>query len=439
MIGGTLNSRLQLALLALPLLALALLSSYFCAALPLPQLTGGLAALVLFVLMVRRPVLGVALVCALLPLEGIAFGMLAMTEVRLAAILAFAAWVLHLLVYGKPLRINLTLRLAGLLVLWAGISLLWVQQPLPTAAYLTLLQLLLLALLVINAIEDERDYRLVCWALVLGAVASAPLAIGTIVANALERARVYEAQNANAFAVTVALAMIAGLYLCTRRDSRWSTRALAFLLTCGLAVPQIMAQSRSTWIGLAAAIGYYIYRTERRWRNLMAVGLTGCAAVAVIFASGMVSMTLVDRAMGLVSLRDRGSDRFDIWMVAVDVIRERPLLGAGFTQFHEVYNRHRARTPAIRRDLAPNRDAHNLFISITAELGLVGLALLVATLLAAWREEHLPARASPWVSGSLLAFLVFFSLGGTSYLTKMFWIILALAVKARTLAAREDR
>ena len=101
----------------------------------------------------------------------------------------------------------------------------------------------------------------------------------------------------------------------------------------------------------------------------------------------------------LVSLS--GSGRVDLWASAWDEARAYPLLGGGAGSYEEWWNAHRSTTLDVL-------DAHNLYLETLAELGPLGLALLVLALgvplVAAVRtRKH---RLVPFVAGAYVAYLV---------------------------------
>jgi len=98
-----------------------------------------------------------------------------------------------------------------------------------------------------------------------------------------------------------------------------------------------------------------------------------------------------------------GSGRADYWRVAWSMFREDPLLGSGAGSYEAHWLRDRPASFAFDA-----RDAHNLYLETLAELGPVGLALLIATLtlplvgLARARRRRFAAAAG----GAYAAFLV---------------------------------
>ena len=158
---------------------------------------------------------------------------------------------------------------------------------------------------------------------------------------------------------------------------------------------------------LAAAGAVAIHVAERRLRFSARAGrllVGGVAAVALLtalvaLAAGGGPVDVVERASdsfgrspapGDGDLQRRllsasGNGRSDYWRVARTMVRDEPLLGTGAGSFEAHW--FRERSVAFHA-----RDAHNLYLETLAELGPVGLALLLASL-------ALPLLALPAVRG----------------------------------------
>lgn len=145
----------------------------------------------------------------------------------------------------------------------------------------------------------------------------------------------------------------------------------------------------------AAGVAYLAPRVvallvEKRSRRRAYIAIVGTAAAALLAAGVIVAggpVTLARQAYGsfetpspsqeanlnqrLLSLS--GSGRAEYWRVAWEAYREHPALGAGAGSFGREWLRER------RNDL-PVRDAHSLYLETAAELGPVGLALILAFL-----------------------------------------------------------
>jgi O-Antigen ligase len=126
-----------------------------------------------------------------------------------------------------------------------------------------------------------------------------------------------------------------------------------------------------------------------RTRRLVEVGLAAGAAIAVVMllASLGSPTRLAQRAWDGFSnggpaesanlnnrlLHISGSGRTILWSVAWRDAKAHPLLGSGGGTFEQVWNRERP----VPSDV---RNAHNLYLETLAELGPLGLALLVTAL-----------------------------------------------------------
>lgn len=96
-----------------------------------------------------------------------------------------------------------------------------------------------------------------------------------------------------------------------------------------------------------------------------------------------------------------GAGRVDAWSVALQDFEGHPLLGSGAGSYEQYWNAHRPTGAYLR-------DAHSLYLETLAELGVVGLALLLVVLLtplaAARRAASHPV--GPIVLGAYVVYLV---------------------------------
>jgi O-antigen ligase len=121
------------------------------------------------------------------------------------------------------------------------------------------------------------------------------------------------------------------------------------------AVALVLTESRGAW--LAGLVGLGVLAV---WRHRSARALAAIAVVAI--------------AVGLVALpRVSFGDRPAYWRVALDGASEHAVLGSGAGSFDDVWLQHRP-IPAYVRD------AHSIYLETAAELGVVGLVLLLCAL-----------------------------------------------------------
>lgn len=205
------------------------------------------------------------------------------------------------------------------------------------------------------------------------------------------------------------VALAAGLLVQAAADPRRG-RLLASAFVLGVpAMLGVLLASRAQaggWrlaaaLALLAAVAAAAAPLSRAAERRVHVGPRGARTLAIGLAVGVVAAatSVVVAAGGPVELVERGADAFadtqptppgdegervlnvsgsgraDYWRVAWELSREEPLLGGGAGSYEAHWLRERP--PSYAFDV---RDAHNLYLETLAEIGLVGLALLVATL-----------------------------------------------------------
>jgi tetratricopeptide (TPR) repeat protein len=127
-----------------------------------------------------------------------------------------------------------------------------------------------------------------------------------------------------------------------------------------------------------------------------------------------------------------GTHRPQIWHEAWRDYRAHPVLGSGPGTFEQYWNKHRP----IKLKL---RDAHSLYLEVLAELGPVGLLLLLVALGTPFAAAIL-ARGHPLVPGVLAAYAAYLARAGIDWDWEMGALtLLALACAAVLLVAADKR
>jgi len=126
-----------------------------------------------------------------------------------------------------------------------------------------------------------------------------------------------------------------------------------------------------------------------------------------------------------------GSYRSELWHVAWDDYRDHPLLGAGPGTYEQYWNQHRPLQHKVR-------DAHNLYLEVLAELGPVGLLLLLLALGAPLVAGVL-ARGHPLAPLGLAAYGAFLVHAMVDWDWEMTAVTTAALACAAALLAAADR
>jgi hypothetical protein len=250
------------------------------------------------------------------------------------------------------------------------------------------------------------------------------LALGFLAAFALDPRRLHLAVALLVAAVPGGIAVL----VCSSADALTNRDApLTDAVQQGQEVALLLALLALLGAGAAAALAYGERRFEpaRTLRTAFAVVLGVAAAAAVL---GVVvrfggPVSLVDRAYDAfkaappaastsADLQERlftftGGYRVELWTAAWDDFEDHPLLGSGPGTYEEYWNQHRP----IPHDV---RDAHSLYLETLAELGPIGLALLLVAL-AVPLAAALPARRYPLAPGAVAAYVAFLAHAGVDW------------------------
>ncbi len=184
---------------------------------------------------------------------------------------------------------------------------------------------------------------------------------------------------ANALGILMALGVVLSLGLLLDAHG-WAARA--GLAASGGVVLLALALTSSRAAGLAAATG------------LVALALLRFRPSRKVVAGTLVALCLALVAVGSrAELGDRGA----YWSVARADAAEHPLLGSGAGSFDDYWREHRPIPASVQ-------DAHSVYLETAAELGVVGLALLLcalgAPLLALRRAQgkHVAIAAAAYIA-----------------------------------------
>jgi O-antigen ligase len=230
--------------------------------------------------------------------------------------------------------------------------------------------------IVYSAIRTRRQLMWLLGSFVLGALISA--AYGVFVPtdpNAQDRLS-GAAGNANETAAAlVAGAVLAGALAATLRDQPLLRLAAGIgMPLCAFAL--FLTLSRGGLVALATALVAAIVMGGR-WRGIV-LALAVIAAVGCVTYFGVFAST---QARERVTTFRGGTGRTDVWTVGWRMVQAHPVRGVGAGTFAESSVHYLLRPGSIKRDdfiVDTPKAAHNMYLEVLAELGVVGLALFLA-------------------------------------------------------------
>lgn len=148
-----------------------------------------------------------------------------------------------------------------------------------------------------------------------------------------------------------------------------------------------------------------VTRSTPRRRAALAVALAAVVVAMPVLAATTESAK-VSRSPGFGATADRlGSlrtNRYAYWRVAADELAEHPLQGGGAGSFRVAWIRNRDISESVH-------DAHSLYLQTAAELGLVGLALLLAAFAGIALAARTAHRREPGAAEGLAAALAVYA------------------------------
>ncbi len=157
--------------------------------------------------------------------------------------------------------------------------------------------------------------------------------------------------------------------------------AIATALTAPIAV--FYAKSTGGLIGILAGIGVYLlYNKRTRWPAII---------VGVVAFTTLMNFSRLAGIKQEVLLQDRsGQIRVSMWKEAVQVIKERPLLGAGLASYNERVEQYHVRVNGEGIEIFHH--PHNIFLTMWVNLGLLGLLGFVLMLVGFYLKgtKHAP-------------------------------------------------
>jgi O-antigen ligase len=366
-----------------------------------------------------------------------------LTFSKLAGMLLAAIWIVRvttpgnrgpLLFRDSRLLASVTLLLAG----WVLLATVWVPDfDAGLGEAVRLFQGIILVFVVFSAVARPRDVRLLTAAFVGGALLAAVLGLTSTAATTGDRiSGGFDDPNELA-AVAVPGMMLAGFGFLAFRGHflRWAFAACVPIL--GLAL--LDSDSQGGLVALAVgAVAAVVFGGSAR--KVIA------PVVASLLLLGVVNYALLTPSPSS-ALTEGGASREDLWKVAIYVAEDHPFVGVGPGGFTQVEPTYALRNLSlVRVDLVAKAEvAHNTYLNILTDYGIVGLGLLLALISlalllgvrATWtfaktgqRELELLARGAVV---SLVAMLTAYTFISAQY-EKQLWLLIGFVAALSSVA-----
>jgi O-antigen ligase len=381
---------------------------------------------------------------------------------------AIVACVAHLLLYrrGRPPTLAMTGWFA--LLAWSTVTLFWAIDPavarstLLVAASLVLLTTLV-GLLPLDGVDiDALRLAIIASGIAVGLYASFLLLSGSALPTHGASQRLSLATNPsdtdpNILAASLLMPLLLSVerivvgrsHILSAVIWRWVGVAGAFFSFLAI----LFTGSRG---GLLAAIVGFVWvlascrslPPARRTVRLVALAMLAIlsASIVVLLVGATVSPTSAvgrlltsDSIKRITSTSNGSSGRTEIWQAGLLACDTYCGLGSGLGTFPDAYNQAFAFSSGAR-NVGANRPAHNIYLSMAVELGLIGLTLFGIALALEWLSLSRPSmwREVPALKGVLVSVLIAnFFLSAIWF--KYFWLVFLLIRVAEGVGSTEPR
>lgn len=361
----------------------------------------------------------------------------------------FAVWALSVLMRGRLRHPDLFQKAFLLFLIWNGLTLYWsVDSDATVSGFITYTELFAVLLLLWDLLDSEPAVKAALQAYVLGAFVASGSIIAAFLTAPASKFPEHLRVNALGFetdgiALVVAIALPAAWYLAGHRDGRARSPAAGLLNYAYMPVGVLalaLTGTRGATLASIPTLAFVLWSLRHAGpaRRLTAAAAIATAAVVLVTVAPSGPLERIGTASTATEL-DEGAlaGRLGIWQASLRQLEQRPLIGVGL-------DAHRtAIAPAISRTTVykeTGKVAHNTYISVLTETGVVGFILFTGVLLsviARTLRRPGPDRVYWFAQLGVLAIgAISLSLENS----KSVWIFLALAVASAAAAkAGADR
>ncbi len=277
------------------------------------------------------------------------------------------------------------------LLAWGLLSVLWAESTsLAVAQMFRYALAALLVPIVFTAVRDGSALKAVAAAFVAGATFAAAYGLFAPPSASGVQGSVTATEQLNRIAGTVgdpnvfaSVLLVGAILAVSLAIAQRDTPAIqAILIGCAVVciTGVVLTFSRGGLLSLGVAIFATPIVARHKGATLAAGGLLLICVVAYI---GVLAPS---DARDRIIANDGGSGRTDIWKIGWRMVEAKPVTGIGVGNFQNssIHYQIRPGAATVRTDLADNPSvAHNSYLEMWAELGLVGLVLFLGILVSA--------------------------------------------------------
>jgi O-antigen ligase len=340
----------------------------------------GITAIVVFA---ARPVWAFLALVATFNAENLLGSSNIFTGTKLLGVMVFTTWLFHSL-HGERYRLprSPVLIWAPALLVCSLISMSIAEDiPAAVARIARLVQLNLLVLIAATILRSKRDVERLAWVLVVAATLPVVFVMQQVGPGGQVDTEEF-LYNRNAMGLFIAVAIPFVFYFFAR--AAWPLRLALLAMTALFIAGEALTYSRGGFVAFGVAFFLSLLLVVRGSRTRTIVVFT----VILLLIAAVLPSGIWDRLGSIVPAVLEGHDtmglRYQLWGISWRMFESSPILGVGPGNYFTHFMRYGGTLGLRRSPLG----AHNAFLGVAVELGLLGLTVFLLLIASAWRSLY---------------------------------------------------
>lgn len=282
-----------------------------------------------------------------------------------------------------------------LFIMWGGVTAAWaLDTPTVLDRMPTAVSLLFMYVVAVSLRVSEKEISNVGTFVIFGGMVAAAYACymyseGVLYRGTTGRASLIAGEgqtDPNQFAASLLLplSLTIGRFLDGRR---WSEKLFPLCAMVAIAAGLFLTMSRGSMLAVLVMVLTYLYYARLRWQAWIPIALLGLIVVAMPDQF----FRRLEMPFGAASV-----GRIDIWRVGLQALRDYGIIGAGLSNFPYAYDKY------AHGFLGYSRGAHNIYLGMWVELGIVGFIFMMSAIISqlrsvkSWRQIS-TGESNPYV------------------------------------------
>lgn len=396
---------------------------------------------IVIVIIIMRPFWGLLLFVFLIPLESSFLSLSdgAASVTRFVGLFVFSVWLVGKITNHRKLFIPSNLKVAIGFVIWGILSIIWAyDKSVTNSRIITAIQLLMLLLLIINLIKDQKQLKALLLSLYIGCFTVTSLGFFGIGVNNNSYLLTLQNQGAKEYGLYVGIFFLLGslLFVFEKKPIRWIGLAAVFFSV----VPLMQVNQRGIFLAIGISWLAIAFITRQKAKSVIFIGFLALLISflpSLLVQNNYITAYNADRLSIQNLLATGGTGRIEIWTVGSRMIKDNLIIGTGWGNFPVLFSKYANSIELVMSNFTiGGKDPHGDLIGVAGELGLIGLLLFLLLYLKLLIQNIALLNKLTNPSGKILVIFVIellvyiFSAGLTSTFLwrKVYWLILGLAI-----------